>query len=107
MVGVLGGDRSGNGWVSSSRAAAEHYRVAQLLDRRLQLADSLSTAWYLLSSNAKRQDAIAEYQLKGAERAAGRVDVAQAFPVLPAENCGRSPAPWRWWRRACSAFVTW
>jgi hypothetical protein len=56
------------------------YRVAQLLDRRLQLADSLSTAWYLLSSDAKRQDAIAEYQLKGAERAAGRVNVAQAFP---------------------------
>lgn len=57
-----------------------HYRVAQLLDRRLQLADSLSTAWYLLSSNAQRQDAIAEYQLKGAERAARSVDVAQAFP---------------------------
>jgi hypothetical protein len=59
----------------------EHYRVAQLLDRRLQLADSLSTAWYLLSSSAKRQDPIAEYQLRGAERAAGSVDVARAFPL--------------------------
>jgi hypothetical protein len=58
----------------------EHYRVAQLLDRRLQLADSLSTAWYLLSNGGKRQDAITEYQLKGAERAALGVDVARAFP---------------------------
>jgi hypothetical protein len=57
-----------------------HYRVAQLLDRRLQLADSLSTAWYLLTSGAKAPDAIAEYQLNGAERAARRVDVARAFP---------------------------
>jgi hypothetical protein len=58
----------------------EHYRVAQLLDRRLQLADSLSTAWYLRSARAERQDAIAEYTLKGAERAARSVDVARAFP---------------------------
>jgi hypothetical protein len=57
-----------------------HYRVAQLLDRRLQLADSLSTAWYLLSGAEKRQDPIAEYQIKGAERAARSVDVARAFP---------------------------
>jgi hypothetical protein len=63
----------------------EHYRVAQLLDRRLQLADSLSTAWYLLSSNGKRPDAITEYQLKGAESAARGVSVARAFPFTGAK----------------------
>ena len=58
----------------------EHYRVAQLLDRRLHLADSLSTAWYLLSRPEQKRDAITEYQLRGAESAAGRVDLGSAFP---------------------------
>lgn len=58
----------------------EHYRVAQLLDRRLQLADSLSTAWYLLSRAGHPSDAISEYQITHAERAANSVDVASAFP---------------------------
>jgi hypothetical protein len=58
----------------------EHYRVAQLLDRRLHLADSLSTAWYLLSRPAQKRDAIVEYQLRGAENAAASVDPASAFP---------------------------
>lgn len=58
-----------------------HYRVAQILDRRLQLADSLSTAWYLLTQPAGRKsDAITEFQLKGADRAAQTVNVAAAFP---------------------------
>jgi hypothetical protein len=57
-----------------------HYRVAQLLDKRLQLADSLSTAWYLLTRPGQRGDAITEYQLRGAEDAAQTVDLAAAFP---------------------------
>jgi hypothetical protein len=58
----------------------EHYRVAQVLDRRLQLEDSLSTAWYLLKRSGGKRDAVVEYQLKWAESAARQVDVAAAFP---------------------------
>lgn len=57
-----------------------HYRVAQMLDRRLELADSLSTAWYLRTRGGQKKNAIAEYQLRGAESAAQTVDVAAAFP---------------------------
>ena len=57
-----------------------HYRVAQILDRRLQLADALSTAWFLRTLPGSHPDAISEYQLKGAESAARGVDVAAAFP---------------------------
>jgi hypothetical protein len=58
----------------------EHYCVAQLLDRRLSLADSLSTAWYLLSRPGQKRDAISEFQIRGAAAAAQRVDIAAAFP---------------------------
>ena len=58
----------------------EHYRVAQVLDRRLKLEDSLSTAWYLLKRSGGKRDAVVEYQLRGAESAARQVDVAAAFP---------------------------
>jgi hypothetical protein len=57
-----------------------HYRVAQILDRRLQLADSLSTGWYLLTCPGHTPDPITEYQLRGADRAARSVNVAAAFP---------------------------
>jgi len=58
----------------------EHYRVAQVLDRRLQLADSLSTAWYLLTKSGQHRDVIADYQIKTANSAAQQVDLAAAFP---------------------------
>jgi hypothetical protein len=57
-----------------------HYRVAQLLDGRLQLADSLSTAWYLRTRPGQLTSPVAEYQLQGAETAAETVNVAEAFP---------------------------
>ena len=57
-----------------------HYRVAQILDKRLQLADSLSTAWYLLTRPGHQRNPITDYQIKGAESAARRVDLAAAFP---------------------------
>jgi hypothetical protein len=55
-----------------------HYRVAQLLDSRLKLTDSLSTAWHLLSQ--KEQSAVAQFQLAYAEKAAEQVEVDRAFP---------------------------
>ena len=64
FLAVIGLDRR----VSGSRAATGTLPGRAIARRRLQLADSLSTAWYLLS-DAQRQDAIAEYQIKGAERA--------------------------------------
>jgi len=63
----------------------EHYRVAQILDGRLHLHDSLSTAWYLLKQKPSANP-VAQFQLHGAEAAAQTVDVAAAFPFT-----GRRP----------------
>lgn len=57
-----------------------HYRVVQILDSRLKLADSLSTAWYLRNQAEKTSGPLVEQQLQSAESAAGSVDVSQAFP---------------------------
>src|SRR6185312_1354493 len=43
------------------------YRLAQLLDRRLRLTDSLSTAWFLLTDGRLRQYAAARFQIAKAE----------------------------------------
>ena len=45
------------------------YRLAQILDRRLNLSDSLSTAWFLLSQ-ARGNDPIARFQIDRAEQIA-------------------------------------
>ena len=55
------------------------YRIAQLLDYRLKLTDSLSTAWHLLSQ--KDQTPAAQYQVAYAEKAAEQVTVNRAFPL--------------------------
>lgn len=55
------------------------YRIAQILDYRLKLTDSLSTAWHLLSQN--NQTPVAQYQVAYAEKAAAEVDVNRAFPL--------------------------
>ncbi len=57
-----------------------HYRVVQILDGRLKLADSLSTAWYLRKDARRGDDPIVEYQLQSAESAAQAVNVSKAFP---------------------------
>ncbi len=61
------------------RRLLEHYRVAQILDGRLHLNDSLSTAWYLLKQK-RTANAVTQFQLQGAETAARKVNVAEAFP---------------------------
>jgi hypothetical protein len=65
---------------------ANSYTVAQFLDRRLSLHDSLSTAWFLLSRpegvNGEGTDHFStRYQLEYAEQAARGVDPAAAFPL--------------------------
>jgi hypothetical protein len=57
----------------------DRYRLAQILDHRLQLNDSLSTAWFLLTES-QRPEAAAEYQIQGAEELVATVDPRQAFP---------------------------
>ncbi len=55
------------------------YCVAQLLDRRLRLSDSLSTAWFLLTEGRPRQDAAARFQILRAERIAANVKLPGVF----------------------------
>ena len=57
-----------------------HYRVVQILDGRLKLADVLSTAWYLRHKAGPSGDPLVDYQLKSAESAAQAVNVSLAFP---------------------------
>ncbi len=58
----------------------DRYRVAQLVDRRLQLHDSLSTAWFLLESPAI--GGFARAQIERAERTAETVKPAAVFPLV-------------------------
>jgi hypothetical protein len=55
------------------------YRLAQILDRRLQLSDSLSTACFLLS-RSRKDDPVARFQLARADEIARSVQPSRAFP---------------------------
>jgi hypothetical protein len=56
------------------------YRVAQLVDRRLELRDSLSTALFLLTEANRRNDPVARFQIDQAKEIAASVNAASAFP---------------------------
>jgi hypothetical protein len=60
------------------------YRVAQVIDRRLQLNDTLSTAWFLLQSGGpgRSQSRFTAAQIGRAERAAQRIETASVFPFV-------------------------
>jgi hypothetical protein len=60
------------------------YHVAQVIDRRLRLSDTLSTAWFLLQSDGTdpSQSALSEAQIGRAECAAQRVETASVFPFV-------------------------
>ena len=58
------------------------YRTAQLLDKRLGLNDSLSTAWFVLQDRPRVEDGVALFQLQQAENLARSIDVAHAFPIV-------------------------
>ena len=55
------------------------YRTAQLIDSRLRLSDSISTACFLLSGTPRRQDAAARFQIVRAEQLAASVNPAGIF----------------------------
>jgi hypothetical protein len=56
------------------------YQLAQNIDRRLGLADSLSTAVHFAGHSESGNEAVAECQRRDAELIAQRVDVQQALP---------------------------
>jgi hypothetical protein len=57
------------------------YQAAQILDNRLNLEDSLSTAWYLLEHANGHADPIARFQLRHSENIATQIQPASAFPL--------------------------
>jgi hypothetical protein len=58
------------------------YRVAQVVDRRLQLSDTLSTAWFLLQNSGSDRSPFAAAQIGRAERAALHIETASVFPFV-------------------------
>lgn len=55
------------------------YRLAQIVDRRLRLNDSISTAWFLLTEASPQTDT-AEFQLSAAQGVIRSLQPSQAFP---------------------------
>jgi hypothetical protein len=58
------------------------YRVAQIVDHRLALSDSLSTAWFLLQDAQTPVDAFAREQIHRAENVARDLKPASVFPYV-------------------------
>jgi hypothetical protein len=56
------------------------YRVAQRIDRRVKLADALSTAFYFIAHPEPKNEAICRRQQQDAESAAAQVDLRAALP---------------------------
>jgi hypothetical protein len=81
--------------VGMRRGILTRYRVAQLLDSRLGLNDSLATAWFLLSRR-RLDSAAAEFQIEQAERICASVRVSEALPFT-----GRRG----WTATACVAVI--
>ena len=78
-LALLGGAGAVVAWFRLRGRRLPPYRVAQIVDRRLHLSDSLSTAWFLLAT-PRQDDAIARVQIQQAEQAARTVDPGRAFP---------------------------
>ena len=58
------------------------YDVARVIDDRLQLSDSVSTAWYLLSESPVKEGIAARHQIRQAEQIAARITPDSAFPFV-------------------------
>lgn len=59
-----------------------HYQTAQVLDHRLRLDDSISTAWFLLEQGVNGHNPVASFQIQQAETLARRVQPGAAFPLV-------------------------
>jgi hypothetical protein len=62
------------------KTISSRYTLAQRIDRRMQLADELSTAYYFEENPRPDRASVCERQRQHAERVAGQVDVRQALP---------------------------
>ncbi len=73
---------AGFGIFLARRRTPRLYEVAQVVDRRLSLADTLSTALFFHQNETSSQSSIEirQYQFERAERLAESVDVRQAIP---------------------------
>ena len=60
--------------------SVSRYQTAQIVDKRLHLDDSLSTAWFLVENEYPAQSRIASFQMQQAEAIAARIQPEQAFP---------------------------
>lgn len=63
------------------RSYVAPYGIAQILDRRFGLKDSLSTAWFLSWGENARTDSVAQFQIAQAEELARSLRVENAFPI--------------------------
>ncbi len=77
---LLGAAAAALAVVRIRRHTLPRYRVAQIVDQRLHLSDSLSTAWFLLATANRRDDPVARFQIQKAEELAIAVRPARAFP---------------------------
>lgn len=62
------------------------YQIAQIIDSRLALHDSVSTAWFLLNSDTAARSALANYQLVTAAQLASEIEPARVFPLRFGRN---------------------
>jgi len=65
------------------RSLPSPYKLSQQIDRRLGLADALSTAVHFAGHPEPGREAVADCQRRNAELVAQRVDVRQALPRSP------------------------
>ncbi len=73
---------SGVAFFRIQRKLIARYRIAQILDERLALQDSISTAWFLRNEGAGTTDGpAARFQLERAEEIAAGVQPVAAFPL--------------------------
>ena len=64
------------------KRVVNRYKVAQVVDRRLALTDSLSTAWYLSTAHSAADNVFAPEQISRAEELAGKIKLAAVFPFV-------------------------
>ncbi len=79
LLGALG---TAAGFFRLRRHLVSRYSVAQMVDRRLQLSDALSTAWFLLEQPGQHVEQLASSQIARAEAVARAVRPASVFPFV-------------------------
>jgi hypothetical protein len=79
-LALLAAASLGAGAYRLRKSLSSRYVMAQRIDRRLELADALSTALYFSENPRPDRAAVCERQLRDAETVAAQVDVKRALP---------------------------